>query len=130
MDKQRLTPELRRQVLRLPAGDRVALMGAIRESLLPSDRLGRLEALGEVMNALTGLEIRHASRRADYVRARTVFAFAARQEAFTQSEVAGWLGLDHSTVHYLERRMAEALDYPTGFADYIELYNTYTSRII
>ena len=61
---------------------------------------------------------------------RTVFAFAARQEAFTQSEVAGWLGLDHSTVHYLERRMAEALDYPTGFADYIELYNTYTSRII
>lgn len=130
MDKQRLTPELRRQVLRLPAGDRVALMGALRESLLPENRVGRLDAMGEAMTALTGLEIRHASRRPDYVRARTIFAFAARQEDFSQLAVAKWLGLDHSSVHYLERRMADALEYPAVFADYIALYNKFTSVIL
>lgn len=135
MDGERLTPYLRRRCLALRLADRVALEGIIRESLTPSLRtedktLARLEVLSETMCAIGGLEVRQRTRKADYVRARTIFAFVARQEGISQNTIGNFLGIDHSTIHYLEVKMADVFKTPTAWGDYIELYNQFTSAIL
>lgn len=132
MDNERLTPYLRRRCLALNVEDRVALLRSLQESLTDSARTDtdRLDRLGEAMEGLTGFDVRTRTRLAEYVRARVVYAFTARMEGFSQMAVAKWLGLDHSTVHHLERRMNDALSMPSAFKDYVGLYNQFTSVIL
>lgn len=135
MDSERLTPYLRRRCLALRIEDRVALLGALRESLTGSarteaDKATRLEHMVEVMEQLTGLELRRRTRMPDYVRARTVFAFTARQEGFSQKVTGAFLGQDHSTVVASEKRMRSAFAVPAMYADYINLYNDFTNAIL
>lgn len=135
MDCERLTPYLRRRCLALKASDRAALVRIMTESLTPSLRTedqvkARLAQMGETMAALTGLEITRRCRRTEYMRARTIFAFTARQEGFTQESIGEYLGLDHSTIHNMEKRMGDAFDVPTCWPDYIELYNLFTTAIL
>ena len=133
MDNERLTPYLRRRCLALRPEDRVALISVLRESLTESPRTKqeeRLEVMAAALDALTGLDVRRRSRRPEYVRARTIFSFAARQEGFSQMAVARFIHQDHATIHYNEERMAFALENPAAFDDYIELYNLFTSAIL
>ena len=135
MDSERLTPYLRRRVLALRTEDRVALLGVLRESLTDSprterDRGHRMAELARVMARLTGLEVCTRTRRRDYVRARDVFAFTARQEGISQKAVWAFLGLDHSSVYRCEARMKAAFLVPATWGDYLELYNKFTEAIL
>lgn len=135
MDGERLTPYLRRRCLALRVMDRVALEAIIRESLTPSQRTEdkavlRLECLAEAMCAINGIEVRQRTRKMEYVKARTIFAFVARQEGFSQTTIGDFLGINHSTIHYLEAKMGDAFKVPESWRDYIELYNQFTSAIL
>ncbi len=135
MDSERLTPYLRRRVLALRTEDRVALLGVLRESLTDSprterDRGHRMAELARVMERLTGLEVCTRTRRRDYVRARDVFAFTARQEGISQKAVGAFLGLDHSSVNRCEARMKTAFSVPAAWGDYVSLYNKFTEAIL
>lgn len=135
MDSERLTPYLRRRCLALCIEDRVALLGALRESLTQSERTEkdarrRMQILARAMKGLTGLEVCLRTRNRDYVRARDVFAFTARQEGITQKAVGEFLGLDHSTVNRCEFRMKTAFTLPAIYEDYLSLYNKFTNAIL
>lgn len=135
MDNERLTPYLRRRCLDLKVEDRVALVRIMTESLTQSVRTEnqvneRLAQMGRTMAALTGLEITRRCRKAEYMRARTIFAFAARQEGITQQNIGDYLGLNHSTIHNMEKKMCDVFDVPACWPDYIELYNLFTTAIL
>ena len=132
MDNKRLTPYLRRRCLALRAADRVALLSILRESLTASPRTEteRLDSMAAAMASLTGLDIRRRVRQAEYVRARTIFAFTARQEGFAQLHIARFLGVNHATIHYMEKRMVDVFSLPEVYADYINLYNQFTNEIL
>lgn len=135
MDNARLTPYLRRRCLELPVSDRVALVGIMTESLTPSIRTEdqverRLLQMRNTMQVLTGLDVTLRSRKSEYMRCRTIFAFTCRQEGLTQESIGKFLGLDHSTIHHLERRMADVFEVPSCWKDYIELYNLFTNAIL
>lgn len=135
MDNERLTPYLRRRCLDLKVEDRVALVRIMTESLTQSVRTEnqvneRLAQMGRTMAALTGLEITHRCRRTEYMRARTIFAFTARQEGITQQNIGDYLGLNHSTIHNMEKKMCDVFDVPSCWPDYIELYNLFTTAIL
>lgn len=130
---ERLTPYLRRRVMRLSVEDRVILHREILRSLespaaVQTDT--RLSRLAEVMEGLTGCDVRKRSRRADIIRARCVFVFVSRAEGFSQCDIGFFLGLDHSSVCYLEKKMGDVLALPVAYQDYIALYNQFTTAIL
>ena len=133
MEVERLTPYLRRRVMRLPIEERVVLHREILQSLESPELVQtdvRLTRLAEVMQAVSGLEVRERCRQADLVRARVVFIFVARAEGFSQCTIGRFLDLNHSTVCYMEKRMRDALSMPVAFQDYIALYNQFTTAIL
>lgn len=133
MDVERLTPYLRRRVMRLPVEERVVLHREILASLESPELVqtdARLSRLAEVMEAVSGCDVKEKTRQAEFIRARVVFIFVARAEGFSQCAIGAFLGLDHSTVHYLERKMRDALAMPAAFQDYIALYNQFTTAIL
>ena len=85
--------------MRLPVYERVVLHREILKSLESPERVQtdvRLNRLAEVMQSVSGLDVRERSRKTDIVRARVVFVFVARAEGFTQSAIANFLKLDCS----------------------------------
>lgn len=128
----RLTEYLRRRVLALPVEDRVALLTDIGGSIaVRSPKRGeRLSELRDAMLSLTGIDVRDPRRFADHVRARAVFCFVARMEGFGLQAIGDELGMDHSSAHYLAKRMGDALEAPSFWADYIELYNRFTNQTL
>lgn len=130
MDSERLTPYLRHRCLNLRVGDRVALVRALQASLAKAAKENRLEDLARTMRKISGVDIRERCRRSDYVRARTVFSFVAIREGFAQNTVARFLGLNHATVHYQDKRMTRAFQFPAKWTDHIQLYNQFTTEIL
>ena len=133
MEVERLTPYLRRRVMRLPVEERVVLHREILQSLESPELVQtdvRLNRLAEVMQSVAGLDVRERRRQSDLVRARVVFVFVARAEGFSQCTIGRFLDLNHSTVCYMEKRMRDALALPVAFQDYIALYNQFTTAIL
>ena len=119
--------------MRLPVYERVVLHREILKSLESPELVQtdvRLNHLAEVMQSLTGLDVRVRCRKTELVRARVVFVFVARAEGFTQSAIGDFLKLDHSTVCCIEKKMRDALSFPAAYRDYIALYNQFTTAIL
>lgn len=119
--------------MRLPVYERVVLHREILKSLESPELVQtdvRLNRLAEDMQSLTGLDVRERSRKTDIVRARVVFVFVARAEGFSQATIGNFLGLDHSTVCCIEKKMRDALSFPAAYRDYIALYNQFTTAIL
>lgn len=131
MDAGRLTPYLRRRVLRLPAVDRAVLQRELAASLAPrQDPRIRLGHLAHVMQEVAGVNIFERNRTAPVVLARQVFVYVCRAEGYSQNAVGDYLDLDHSTICYLEKKMRDAFNLPAAYADAIALYNRFTSEIL
>lgn len=131
MDAERLTPYLRRRVMRLSATDRAVLMGELGASLAPQGNGRRsLAELADKMHRLSGINVYERSRLAPVVLARCVYVYVCRLEGYSQLDLARHLEMDHSTIHYLEKRMRTAFALPHSYGAEIELYNKYTSEIL
>lgn len=128
----RLTEYLRRRVLALPVEDRVALLTDIGGSIAVRTprREKRLTELRDAMLSISGIDVRDPRRFADHVRARAVFCFVARMEGFSLQAIGDELGMDHSSAHYLAKRMGDAFDAPSSWSDYIDLYNQFTNQTL
>lgn len=125
---QQLTPYLRRRVLTLPVADRVELMQAIGASIAVPPQDDRLARLRETMEEMTG-ESLQGDRKAERVRARAVFCFVARREGFTLESIGKCLGTDHSTVHYLTKKVVNAFAMPKTWHDYLDTYDRYVKQL-
>ena len=129
---ERLTPQLRRRALSLPLTDRLALAESLRVSLLvpgtdnPDERL---RYLADMMDAVSGVDIREDTHRHSVTWPRAVFVFIARREGFTQEAIGREIGRDHSTVCFLERKIRDIFTVPASYRDVIELYNKYTEML-
>lgn len=130
MDTERLTPHLRRRVLRLSVQDRLALNAEIVRSLSALPPAAQLETLRHKMLDLSGVDVCEKTRLRSYVEARMVFAYVGRMKGYSQSELAGFLHFDHSTVCTMQRSMGRAFMTPRAYADVINLYNQYTKEIL
>lgn len=131
MDAERLTPYLRRRVLRLSAADRAVLVGELSRSLTAeTDSRRSMGLLAERMHRISGINVYERSRIAPVVQARSIFVYVCRLEGYSQNEIARELDMDHSTIHYLERRVRDAFAMPQVYHSDIELYNKYTSEIL
>lgn len=131
---ERLTPELRRQVLNLNAVDKAALVNDIRRSM-PHLAPGYYSpsALADMafeMRNLVGFDIALRCRNVEMVNARTVFCFVARLQGYSQQAIADFLHQHRSTIAAAERRMYDALDMPCAYADVIRLHEEYLNRIL
>lgn len=119
--------------MRLTTADRVVLARDIQASLTAPDGVqteARLRHLAGVMKAVSGCDVMERSRRADIVRARVVFIFVARAEGFSQCTIGEFLSMNHSSVSFMESKMADALSLPVAYQDYIGLYNQFTNAIL
>lgn len=133
MDVERLTPYLRRRVMRLPVEERVVLHREILASLESPELVqtdARLSRLAEVMEAVSGCDVKEKTRQAEFIRARVVFIFVARAEGFSQCAIGAFLSMNHSTICYMEKKMRDALAMPVAFQDYIALYNQFITAIL
>lgn len=131
--EDRLTPRLRRRVLALPLGDRLALQKDLARSLQESTECQgfcRMETLRGKMQEVSGVDIHERTRLHNYVEARVVFAAVCRLEGFSQVEIAQYLGRDHSTICHGEKIFSNALAYPKTYPSLIELYNNFTNAIL
>lgn len=126
---QQLTPYLRRRVLHLPVADRVELMQAIGASIAAPPKPDRLGTLRDAMLAVSGVDVRDQRRFADHVRARSVYCFVARMEGFSLAAIGEALGMDHSSVHYLAKRMGDAFSSPAVWSDYLDTYDRFVKEL-
>lgn len=131
MAVRELTQKFTRNALRLAPSDRQRLSALLAESLVDRREVNaaRLSLLGGAMEDLLGMSLRTPSRLSRLVYARYVFCYEAAREGFTQTEIADYLGRDHSTVSYGIRRVQDALAMPQLYADTIELYNNFMQSI-
>ena len=81
------------------------------------------------MEAVSGVMVTHPSRTRDIVMARNIFAFVARREGYSQQTIGKFLGRDHSTVAFAEKRMREVFTYPSIYKDEIKLYNKFVESL-
>ncbi len=133
MDVERLTPYLRRRVMHLSVEDRIILHREILTSIEHPDFVQtdvRLKRLADIMQVVSGCDVKNKTRQADTIRARVIFVFVSRAEGFSQCAIGAFLGLDHSTISYMEKKMRDALDMPVAYQDYIALYNQFTNAIL
>ena len=127
---ERLTPYLLRRTLALPLADKAALIGHLNASInVPSSPEDRLQYLLDKMQEVSGIDVRDLSRKRETVTARTVFVFVARREGFSQPFIAAFIGRDHSTIAYAEKRMRDVFTYPNAFKDEIYLYHNYVESL-
>lgn len=133
MDKQRLTPFLRRRVLDLPLADRLALLAELRlsvqqvESPAPATRL---DFLAERMREVSGVDVRERmDRTAAAIWPRYLFIFVARREGYSQTTIGRAIGRDHSTICLAEKRVNEAFALPGQYRKEINLYNKYIEAL-
>lgn len=127
-----LTAKFTRHALLLGAADRRRLADVLVASLTPTVTPGapeRLHALVEAMEGIVGMSLATRARLRQLVDARYIVAYTASREGFTQEEVAEALGLDHSTLSYGIRRVADTLATPEAGRDLIQLYNQFTQKI-
>ena len=121
---ERLTPYLLRRAIQLPLADKTALIGHLQASInAPVSPAERMAYLCRKMEAVSGVMVTHPSRTRDIVMARNIFAFVARREGYSQQTIGKFLGRDHSTVAFAEKRMREVFTYPSIYKDEIKLYN-------
>lgn len=132
MEVARLTARLRRTVLSLPPQERLSLQEDILASLSPDRRVGtaRMEDLREAMRRVSGTDVLEVTRLRINVEARTVFAYVARVEGFSQCDVARFLQKNHSTIWNMEKTMASAFAHPQSYPTLITLYNEYVNAIV
>ena len=127
---ERLTPYLLRRALQLPLQDKTMLMGHLRASLnAPSSPVHRLQYLRERMQLVAGFDVTVNDRRRESVTARYIFVFVARQEGFSQAFIGSFIGRDHSTVSFAEKRMQDVFTYPNAYKEEINLYNKFVESL-
>lgn len=128
---KRLTPHLRRMVIDLPVADRVELIEALRTSLMSPEHCGvqRLRYMAEKMKAISGKDVSVNSRDRRLVWARNIFIFVARREGFSQSDIGGFVGRDHSSVCAAEKRVNDMFACPECYEEEIRTYNLYTQSL-
>lgn len=132
MASERLTPYLRRKVLDLPLADKVALYRDLSKSIhIPEEKASkRMAVLRDRMLEQTGIDVLRRTRLAEVVEARTVFVCVCQLEGYAQTQIARFLGKDHSTVCHAYKTMRNAFDYPQQYPTLIDLYNNFTKAII
>lgn len=128
---ERITPYLRRQVMRLPLEDRAALMEELRVSLVipPAEPDKRLTYLADKMREVSGIDPRRDARFREVVNARTLFVFVARREGYSQHCIGAFLGRDHSTVCHAEKQVKDFFALPEVYRDEINLYNKFVEAL-
>lgn len=132
-DMERLTPYLHKQCLALPLADRLALVRILMRTIMaePAGKdATRLDTIAQAVESLAGASVHEPRHIPAAVCARSVFAFVAEREGFRQTEIGRYMGRDHSSVHFMISRMAQALDHPEQWNDYITLYNNTLSAIL
>lgn len=127
---ERLTPYLLRRAMNLPLPDRIALMESLRGSVVtPTSAEERLNYLAEKMKESVGIDVRENSRKREVVTARILFAFVARREGYSQNCIGEFIGRDHSTIAFFERRMKDVFSLPQMYREEIALYNKYIDAL-
>ena len=110
-------------ILRLPAGARRNAVRQIQASLEkggPSagERFARAR---KAMEDATGEPLSLKVRDSRMSWRRAVIAYTMAAEGFTETEIGDQMERDHSTVHNMKTRVADALQYPGMYADVIEI---------
>lgn len=129
---ERLTPELRRRVLALPAEDLEALRRDIVASQVdPRDirAVFGLEELRDAVQRITGADPLERSREARVVRARIVLAYTAHERGMTIQEIADYFGITRSSTIFGIRKMHDVLAYPHHYHDYYAIYSQLKTEI-
>lgn len=127
-----LTQSLRDRCLSLAASDRASLAQELLCSLgdcgslrKPSDEMERMR---DAVYQAQGVDVCTRDRHQPIPQYKAAFILLARQRLpVTLTEVGRFLGLDHSTVVFHEKRMQAALDFPAGDPGLVRCYETLTN---
>ena len=122
MDSNQRSELIVRTAAKLSPEDRVRVAERILETQDTSKV--RYETLVKAAEATLGRKM-DGSRKAASVTIRRFVAWKMRQEGYTFYEIAGAMGVDHSTVHHYIRVMREELELPSVFRNDIELYHVF-----
>lgn len=63
-----------------------------------------MENLLEVLNLITGLDIKRKVRKREYVNARMVFIYILRSKGYPYTHIGDFLGINHATVIHSQRK--------------------------
>ena len=127
-----LTNDLLQNLLALPRKDRETICRKLGASLADPRSVRAVYGLDEMvaaMQRLTGLDPKARTRERSVVRSRTVLCYVCHEKGLSLQETARFFGLNHCTVIYANRKMASALNIPTLYPDYIQLYNQFKKAI-
>ena len=127
---------LKQQCLSLPYRERAILCGALQESLYQeredndgSRPTSRSELLLSYMEEVIGEPIPLVNRRSTFVWARAMVVHQMVNEGYSTPDIAGMLMKTHPTIIYLDRKMQDALTYPSAHRDINEQWNEFQKRI-
>ncbi len=129
------TTEIINSALELSAKERNEIIHRILDSLniktlSNAKSMARYAEMYDVMCSLLGEETLPVKcRKAEYVRARQVIAYAMRMEGYTYMQIGNAVGLDHSSITHLCNNMETALSLPKMYKDDVRLYDAFRERL-
>ena len=126
------TRTLLNAALALPIEERELLYRELGASLVDPRSVRAVYGLDDMvatMQRISGQDPKAPTRERSVTRARTVLCYVCHEKGLSLQETARFFGLNHSTVIYANRKMASALNIPTLYPDYIQLYNQFKKAI-
>lgn len=119
----------------LSLDERVELRDYLSETIIVS-RLGkkksalRCSTLMAAMATAMGLPtISYKSREPAHVWGRTMVAYQMIQEGYTYCEIGQQLGRNRATITWLKYKMQDALAFPQGYRDILEIWDNFQKLI-
>ena len=79
----------------------------------------------DVMRGVCGFDVRTRCRARDVVWARNMVCYQLLSDGFTETSVGRFVGLDHSTVHYIKGQVESMLQNPNYFRNEMAVWKKF-----
>lgn len=83
-----------------------------------------------VMLRVSGVDVRMRSRLREVVWARNMVCYQLLSDGFTEASVGRFVGLNHSTVHYIKGQVESMLQNPNYFRNEMAVWKKFQEGIV
>lgn len=120
--------KLIRECRNLSTSEKKVLVKTLLTQINPATR-GRGEQLMDIMESVLGEKVHPRCREQRYVWARTIVANRLLDEGLSTTKAGMELGMDHSSIIYMRKKLRLLRELPGQYSEEIKLYEKFNNAV-
>jgi hypothetical protein len=85
----------------------------------------RIESYVEIMSQILGIDIKARCKEHDYVWGRNIVAYQMLKDGLRHRVIAGYLGIDRSSIFHIAKRVEMMLQYPKSYSKEMKIWRRF-----